>query len=365
MYPPPVQKLERGQRRQALIFLVVGILVLVGVVTAFVGLPFGDDKVIYYLEFTESVVNLDVGTAVRYKGVRFGNIRDIDVDADTPDKVKVTLAVDPDTPITESTSARIASATFLGPYYIELTGTRADSQPLPPGSTLPADQSALSKILASSESMVGELKNLLTNVNKLLNDETIADVRSAINGITDTMESAQSLMERAGNELSTVFAAVKTLADNANNILSRNEQQIQRIVANLDGVLDRANDFVQQGKLEKLSGDAEALMNRLNNEARKTAEEARKWLAENNLRSQEVHDLLADFKKLASSLEGIAQSVGTEVTRANRGGIEPLAQDLRAAAQALESLLKMLERNPRALLFGNKPPEITVPEPVK
>lgn len=348
-----------------MIFLVAGILVLIGVVTAFVGLPFGDDKVIYYLEFTESVVNLDVGTAVRYKGVRFGNIRDIDVDAHTPDKVKVTLAVEPDTPITESTSARIAAATFLGPYYIELTGTRADSKALPPGSTLPADQSALSKILASSETMVGELKNLLTNINKLLDDQTIANVQSAINGISDTMESAQSLMERTGNELSTVFASVKTLIDHANSMLGRNEQQIQRIIANLDGVLDRANDFVQQGKLEKLSGDAEALMNRLNDEARKTAEEARKWLAENNLRSQEVHDLLADVRKLGGSLESVANSLNTEVTRANRGGIEPLAQDLRSAAQALESLLKMLERNPRALLFGSKPSEVTVPEPVK
>jgi|GEM_PF-5670926 phospholipid/cholesterol/gamma-HCH transport system substrate-binding protein len=364
MYPESVQQLERGQRRQALIFLIVGILVLVGVVAAFVGLPFGDDKVIYYLEFTESVVNLDVGTPVRYKGVRFGSISDIGVDPRAPDKVRVTLALDPGAPITESTSARIASATFLGPYYIELTGTRADSKPMPAGSTLPADQSALAKILASSESMMSSLNKLLTDLNKLFTDENIANIHAAIAGFNDSMESLRSVSERLGNDISGAFSAMQKLMEDTNGLVQRNEQQIQRVIANLDSVLEKTESFLARGELDKLSTDAQALMTRLNNESAETAKAMRTWLEQNQLADLKS-GLLTEVGAVRQSLDALTKSLSSEVVRANRGGVEPLTQDLRAAVQSLDALLKMLERNPRALIFGGSPAEIRVPEPVK
>jgi hypothetical protein len=90
----------------------------------------------------------------------------------------------------------------------------------------------------------------------------------------------------------------------------------------------------------------------------------RTWLEQNQLADLKS-GLLTEVGAVRQSLDALTKSLSSEVVRANRGGVEPLTQDLRAAVQSLDALLKMLERNPRALIFGGSPAEIRVPEPVK
>lgn len=359
-----MKKLERGERRQALFFLSAGILLVIGVITAFVGLPFGDDKVEYTLKFTESIIGIDVGSPVRYKGVRYGSIRHIAVDPTDAENIIVTLAVEPDTPITLSTQARIASATFLGPYYIELTGTIPGSPALPPGSGIPADPSTLSKILKGSESLVANIDTLVMQLTNFLSEERQTLLWQTVDDLDALLVTGRDTLEQTGSDAHAALAAWQDLGERVNKLLERREQSILRMIDSLDQASARANQFLQSGRLEELSDEAQALMKKLGTEVERDGAAVRKYLVDNPLKPS-LDAAIVQLEVLQKSVTSFADLAAAELLRVNQGDLSPLVSELRSASSALDDLLRMLRRNPRALLFGEKPPEVSVPEPIK
>ena len=359
-----MKKLERGERHQALFFLGAGILLVIGVVTAFVGLPFGDNKVEYTLQFTDSIIGIDEGSPVRYKGVRFGSIRRIVVDPTNSEWITVTLAVDPDTPITESTQARIASATFLGPYYIELLGTRPGSPKLPPGSAIPADPSTLSKILKSSESLVANIDNLVLKLNEFLTPDRQAKLWDAIDNFNDTLARASENFDTITSKATGMMTAFQDLGERGSRILERREQSILRIVDNFDRISGHLDEYLQSGRLEEISDGISKTLKQFNDELAAGGAAMRKYLADNNIRPA-LEEAVAELAAMQASVSALADIAQTELQDLGQNGLGPLATDLRATSATLDGLLRMLRHNPRALLFGEKPQEIAVPEPSK
>jgi len=72
--------------------------------------------------FTGDVTGLGVGSAVRYRGVPVGTVRDIRLDPTNVEQVQVLMDVSADAPIKEDTIAQLALQGITGVAFIQLTG---------------------------------------------------------------------------------------------------------------------------------------------------------------------------------------------------------------------------------------------------
>jgi phospholipid/cholesterol/gamma-HCH transport system substrate-binding protein len=82
----------------------------------------------YRILYRGSVAGLLVGSAVQFNGVRVGDVSALDLDPSSPDKVMVTVAVAPETPIRTDTKAGIAFQGLMGSPAVSLTGGSASAQ---------------------------------------------------------------------------------------------------------------------------------------------------------------------------------------------------------------------------------------------
>ena len=111
----------RAQKVRLGIFLVSAALIFGGSIVVLAGLKLWNPKDRYFVRYEESISGLELGSTVKMKGVRVGQVEDIDI-GDDVESVVVTLSLNPGTPIPEDTRAVMTSIGITGLKFIELTG---------------------------------------------------------------------------------------------------------------------------------------------------------------------------------------------------------------------------------------------------
>jgi phospholipid/cholesterol/gamma-HCH transport system substrate-binding protein len=154
----------------------------------------------YRILYRGSVAGLLVGSAVQFNGVRVGDVSALDLDPSSPDKVMVTVAVAPETPIRTDTKAGITFQGLMGSPAVSLTGGPTSGQPPTPSEGMPA-------LIANPKA-----------------GETMADVAlSALHRIdTVVSENAEPLRNTMGN------------LSKFSNALARNSERVDGIVAGIE-----------------------------------------------------------------------------------------------------------------------------------
>lgn len=350
----------RTERVQAFLFLLIGLFVTGSVILTLAGYPFGPEPKTYYLRSTESVIGLDEGTPVRYKGKKFGKISDVDVNPDKPEEIVVTLKVDPDCPIKVSTTARISSSSIIGSYYIELLGSRKDSPDLPPGSDIPTSPSMLSRILEAGASVGDELVTLLTNLRSWTTPEQRDIFWGAVDEARQTFHSAREGIDRVAPEAVDALRAWKELGESLQGFVTENRATAEQLLRDLTASVERLRTFLVSGELEDISATTRRTLERAASEIEATGGALRGWLGRNDLEphllaaTTAIENVSRDFRALALALE--AETAGLA-----RTDLGPALHELRGAAEAFTRALDMIRRNPRALIFGEPPPEKPLP----
>ena len=132
-----------------------------------------DEYVVY---MRESVSGLSRDSTVKYHGVGVGTVREITLDPQNPERVRLLLHIDQGTPVREDTTASLEVQGLTGLAYVNLDGGSQTSPPLraSEGEDFPVIIS-LPSIWGRLDRAVGELiDNLIVASNKiniLLNDE--------------------------------------------------------------------------------------------------------------------------------------------------------------------------------------------------
>ena len=112
------------------LFVLVLIAVLGGVV---LWLGEGDYRKVYdryYAFLDESVSGLSVNSPVKYRGVEVGRVKEIALNPDNPEQVRLTLDIARGTPLKEDTLAVLDSQGLTGLAIVNLTGGSRGSPPL-------------------------------------------------------------------------------------------------------------------------------------------------------------------------------------------------------------------------------------------
>ena len=255
----------------------------------------------YYAYFGESVSGLTENSVVRYKGINVGRVRNMRLDPENPERVRLVLDIAEGTPIKEDTIASLAPQGLTGLAFVELGGGTRDSPPLTssPGQpypvikikpSLPLDQAAAT---------------LMTNLNEIV---------ASLKELTDK-ESRAAIRQTMVN-LADLTAALK-----------QREKELDKLFSSTDRTLENTREAT-----EKLP----ALISRVTETA----------AAFENMAQQ----IARTGKSVDSLIAGSQQDVHQTLSEAGL-----LIVELRQLTEGLQRLAQQVEQNPRSLLFGRRP----------
>ena len=178
-----MREVTRAQRARLGIFLLVAAALVVTLLVIVTGNKLFEKRDTYFVRYKDvSVSGLDIGSQVKYHGVRVGRVEKISVDPKEVETVVVELSLDHRTPVKSDVSATTSSLSLTGIKIIELTGGTSSARTLEPGSEIPAGASAFDLISGKAEVVAEKLELVLTNLAVLTGGEN----QSRLMGMVDT-----------------------------------------------------------------------------------------------------------------------------------------------------------------------------------
>lgn len=278
----------------------------------------------YEVRFAEAVTGLSTGGMVQYNGIQIGNVKSLTLAPEDPRIVVARIQVRSETPVREDTVARLALTGLTGIAFIQLTGGSPDSAPLQalPDHDVPvirSEESALAKLMNSSEDIATTASEVLLRVRNLLSDENAQR-------IGNTLANMDEFTLAIAGEREQIAALI-------GNAASAGERMVQ-LLSHADETLTRLD-----ASLKKVDGSLLDALPGLTDDLRNT-------LARMESLTRRADDMLAENEEALASFgnEGLSQ-------------LGPTLVELRQLIRELGRLSSRVESNPAGFLLGGDQPK--------
>jgi phospholipid/cholesterol/gamma-HCH transport system substrate-binding protein len=238
-------------------FVLACVIGLVVTILWLAGAQYSQEYAYYQAYFTGSVTGLGKGTVTRYNGIDVGRIKDLQFDPNDPQRVIVTLQVQPNLNIREDSVASIDSQGLTGGSFVEISGgtakspilTAKENQEYPIIRTKP---STFAQLEQSAPEVVAKLNVAASRLNDLLNDNN----RRAISQILGNLNETTTVLARRSADIdATIANANKAMANlsDASNGLKPTLQHVDLTVQKFGKVADDTDNFINGDGLAQLS----------------------------------------------------------------------------------------------------------------
>ncbi len=153
---------------------------------------------VYEVVFRSAVSGLQNGAQVTYQGIQVGRVTRIRFDPENVERVLVRIEVEPTTPVTEDTTARLQPQGITGIFYLQLTGAKNESARLATRANdpaqIPGQPSTIDRLTADAPEILNRGVVLLDRATELLSDDNlarIADTLDSLDRLTATLADGQ------------------------------------------------------------------------------------------------------------------------------------------------------------------------------
>jgi len=232
----------------------LGLLILVAATILVVGIQYlkgnyiFDGKRVFYGVY-DKVSGLTVSNAVNYNGLRIGQIRDIQLSANDPGKIVVTLAIDNDDFQFSKDSKASIESSLIGEASVSIIpGTNGDIAM--DGDTLgiriskgltETVYSEIEPIKAKSLELIGSVDSLLTMTRSIIDEdarphlsESFESMASGLKALESSAQRLDGLMASERQKLSGIFTNLQTITD----AFANNSGQLGDVIQNFAQISD-------------------------------------------------------------------------------------------------------------------------------
>jgi len=315
--------------------VLIGAFTLVGFIVLVLGglwsAQWASDEAWQELEvhFLQPVSGLNVGSTVQYNGINMGSVRDLRLSPDDPGRVIAVIRLEAQAPLREDTTARLSVSGLTGVSTIQLRGGSADSPRLKPerGRERPiliAEESALQRLIETSEDIASTASEVMLRLLEFLSDENAERVTTTLENIDAFTTALTGESDRLGRTMQNLHRSSEELVPLM--------QEMRGMVADLSASLER----IEPALLESFPQAAESLREAMSRLA-VTAERIDRLVARNEV-----------------AVAGLGDQVITP--------LGPAVQELKQLIDELSALTEKFERNPAGFLLGDERPEEYEPQ---
>ncbi len=186
----------------------------------------------------EGPVSLEDGSAVRYIGIKVGEVSTVRIDRADPSKVRARIRIDRETPVKTDSTASIQLAGITGVTFVQIsagtpTARLLEAKPGEPVPVIRAEKTQLDQLVAGGAQVMGQVNDTMTRVKKLLTDENIASINTSLknietittklavdDGLIDQANGTMKDISRASDEFATAANSFGSLSANADKELT-------------------------------------------------------------------------------------------------------------------------------------------------
>lgn len=298
-----------------LFVLLLGVALIGGILWLSTGGP-PKDFDFYLVYMTESVSGLSIDAPVKYKGVNVGRVRDIRLNPDNPEEVRLLLVVQEGTPINADTRATLEVQGLTGVAHVNLSGGGTESAPLlkprdEPYPVIETNPSLLSRLDQSVSTLLDNLIETSSRLNELLDE----DNRAAVNATLGNIE------QMTAN-------------------LAEQTARFDALVDKLDSTLDNAG---------RAAADLPGLIAQIDTAAKAF-----------DTMSNTFNDTGLALREAGEDLQGTLSAAGDDLRGFTADALpeaSALVAELRVAARNLRRMSERLQADPSMILFGPPKPE--------
>lgn len=296
----------------------------------------------YDIFFTGSVTGLGEGSAVRYNGVKVGEVVFIGLDRDNPSQVRVLIEVTEDTPVKADTVASLALEGLTGGRYILLSSGALDAAPLttPEGAKrpiIPSKRSAFDEVIEGAPEVMASANALLLQANELLGPEN----RNRIVFILDNVaQASQVLAERSGDLDRTIRDTATTMA-NLRGATTALEEMAEGLRSDSARLAERADAALSS--IETMAGSIDSSVSEVEADTKQLV--------------ADLSGTAAAFTAMANEFQALAKENREPLRDFTQSGLYELNNLLIEARELLIGLNRVtteVQRDPARFLFGNQ-----------
>ena len=320
----------RSQNIRLGIFITISIAVLSILVGYFTTRQFFEKTDTYYVVYHDiSVSGLEIGSPVKYMGIKVGTITNITIDPTDVKDIIVELALKPYTPIKQDAQADIISVGITGLKTIEIRAGSNESEFLEVGGYIIAGGSVAEEITGKAEIIAQKAERVLNNLQIFTEPENL----DKITGLVD--------------QLSILTEKTTATVQGADSLINENRYMINASVENV---------VVASENLRKTSEMVNSTIVRLNQ----------------LIKSDTITDILAstrkvtsdlsnsDIKKMIDNISNVARETDVLLNKINRDfdlNSDELTKNLLLLRVTLENLndaSRKINQDPSILIRGVK-----------
>ena len=206
----------------------------------------------YEMSTKEGVSGLQPQANVRYKGVSVGKVTFIGFDPQVSGNVLIRIAVEDNTPLTQTTFATLNYQGVTGLAYVLLDDAGEPQAPVPPGASglprLPLRSSPFSQLADQGPQILGQVQEATRRVNELLDEDNrkifSATMQNIGTAAADLSALARRLDTTVVQRLDPALAALPPLARDATGALQSLRDagtQVANMASEVGGTVQRLN----------------------------------------------------------------------------------------------------------------------------
>lgn len=286
---------------------------------------FDRDYAYYDVVFDGPVRGLRQASEVRFNGIQVGEVTEIGLDPQNPNRVIARIRLLAETPVRVDSSAQLEPQGLTGLSYVQISGGTAEAQRLQ-GTTrgdpprIYAEQAQIESLVAGGEDALEAARQALVQMTQLLSEANLERVAA-------TIENLEEITERLAGEdalVDDLRSTIRTLEATAVDV----------------GAAARS--------LETFGQDASRLAN---NELTQASVDVSRAALEIDLAGRQAQELMTT---LQPAIERLAGEGTDELTRT--------MEDLRRLIGTLDRIALDIEDNPTGFISGEQRRTIEVPQ---
>ncbi|WOI54128.1 MlaD family protein [Parvularcula sp. LCG005] len=270
----------------------------------------------YEIVFRQKISGLQEGANVLFNGIRVGEVTDLRIDRNDPNRSIAIVQVEEGTPVKTDTKVELELVGVTGLAVVQFNGGSSQQPLLKSVSStdrpvMEADVSGIAAVIESSGDIALNVSRLLSQENAEAVTRILADIES----VTDVISDKETEISVLIDNLSVASGSIRQSAERLDATIS----SFQSTAATVDTMVKE---------------DAQALLDQLGG----TADEIHAMVTE-------VNDIIADNRPAidAFAQEGLGAAMGV-ITRANR------------LVNTTEAILLEFDRDPTRFLIGEGRP---------
>lgn len=274
----------------------------------------------YYAYMRESVAGLSVNSAVKYRGVDVGRVKDIELNPENPEEVRLTLDILHGTPIKTDTVAVLETQGLTGLATLNLNGGSRDAPALEaaPGQEYP--------VIKTGPSLFFRLDMAIS---RLLSEQGLTKLLANLNQLS---QNATAVVDEANR--AALRQILKDLSELTQTLAARNERVDK-------GVVNASQAAENLARLtETMNKQMPLLLERVNKSA------------------AALQGMTEELAKTGRAVSGLVQETKPDLEQFSRNTLAETGQlvtELRQLTATLNRVAQDLEREPNALVLGRTP----------